>query len=224
MNREGTATSTLRPPADRVYRGRKIPKAVIKRLSLYARALKILSVNRIEKLSSQELGQALGINPAQVRKDLAYFGQFGIPGFGYYVEELRGQIKTILGTDRIVRIALVGVGNLGQALLSYAAFRQEGFIFVAAFDSDKRKVGGERNGVPIFHADEMKTRLKELGVDIVILAVPAHAAQAIAETVVEAGIHALLNFVPVRLVVPPQVKVHYVDLTIEIESLSYYLR
>lgn len=207
-----------------LYKGKKIPKAVIKRLSLYARALKLYSVSRIEKLSSQELGKALGINPAQVRKDLAYFGQFGIPGVGYRVEELRKQIKTILGTDRIVRIALVGVGNLGQALLSYGSFRQEGFVFVAAFDSDNRKVGTERSGVPIYHVDELAEKLQELAVDIVILAVPVPAAQPMTDKVVEAGIHAIMNFVPCRLVVPDDVKVHYVDLTIEIESLSYYLR
>lgn len=210
--------------AERLYGGKKIPKAVIKRLSLYARALKLLSVNRIEKLSSQELGKRLGINPAQVRKDLAYFGQFGIPGVGYRVEDLRRQIKTILGTDRTVRIALVGVGNLGQALLSYANFRQEGFVFAAGFDSDNRKVGSERSGVAIFHTDDLGTKLLELGVDIVALAVPVSAAQPLVDKVVEAGIKAVLNFVPTRLVVPPDVKVHYVDLTIEIESLSYYLR
>lgn len=209
---------------DREYDGRRIPKAVIKRLSLYARALKIMSVNRYERVSSRELGEALAINPAQVRKDLAYFGQFGVPGYGYHVEELREKIKHILGTDRVVRIALVGVGNLGQALLSYATFRQEGFRFVAAFDSDKRKVGAERGGIPFYHSDELPAKLKRHAVDIVILAVPVAAAQPLADTVVSAGIHAILNFVPVRLVVPDDVKVHYVDLTIEIESLSFYLK
>lgn len=209
---------------ERDYKGRPIPKAVIKRLSLYARALKIMSVNRIERISSRELGEALAINPAQVRKDLAYFGQFGVPGYGYNVEDLRGQIKQILGTDRNVRIALVGVGNLGQALLSYASFRQEGFKFVAAFDSDKRKVGGDRGGVPIYNSTELGAKLRELAIDIVILAVPIPVAQTLAEVIVGAGIHAILNFVPVRLIVPDNVKVHYVDLTIEIESLSYYLK
>lgn len=209
---------------DRIYGDKKIPKAVIKRLSLYARALKLMSVNRIEKISSQELGKTLGINPAQVRKDLAYFGQFGIPGVGYRIDELRKQIKTILGTDRIVRIALVGVGNLGQALLSYANFRQEGFQFVAGFDSDNRKVGAEPSGVTVYHTEDLKSRLRELAVDIVVLAVPVAAAQPLADKVVEAGIKAILNFVPTRLVAPADVKVHYVDLTIEIESLSYYLR
>lgn len=210
--------------ADHLFAGKKIPKAVIKRLSLYARALKLLSVNRIEKLSSHELGKTLGINPAQVRKDLAYFGQFGIPGVGYRVEELRAQVKRILGTDRIVRIALVGVGNLGQALLSYANFRNEGFVFVGAFDSDRRKVGSEYQSVRVFHTQDMDRMIKELAVDIGVLAVPVEAAQTLADALVEAGIQAIMNFVPTRLVVPSHVKVHYVDLTIEMESLSYYLR
>ena len=218
------STESTVPAAERVYRGKKIPKAVIKRLSLYARALKLMSVNRIEKLSSRELGESIGINSAQVRKDLAYFGQFGVPGVGYFVEDLRTRIKGILGTDRTVRLALVGVGNLGQALMSYATFRQEGFVFVAAFDSDKRKVGSERIGVPIYHADGLAAKLKEQAIDIVVLAVPVIAAQTLTETIVEAGVQAIMNFVPVRLVVPAHVKVHYVDLTIEIESLSYYLK
>ena len=222
--RENSSINPLAVSTDDVYHGKRIPKAVIKRLSLYSRALKVFSVNRIEKLSSQELGESLGLNPAQVRKDLAYFGQFGIPGYGYCVEDLRRRIKVILGTDQVVRIALIGVGNLGQALLSYAAFRQEGFLFVVAFDADKRKVGGERDGIPIYHSEEIASKLGELDVDIVILAVPTSEAQLLADTAVEAGIQAILNFVPVRLVVPSHVKVHYVDLTIEIESLSYYLK
>lgn len=210
--------------SEREFDGRRIPKAVIKRLSLYARALKMMSVNHVERVSSRELGESLAINPAQVRKDLAYFGQFGTPGYGYTVEDLRARIKTILGTDRLVRIALVGVGNLGQALLSYAAFKQEGFRFVAAFDADRRKVGTERAGVPVFSSEELEPRLRELAADIVVLAVPVPAAQPLTDQIVHAGIHAILNFVPVRLIVPPAVKVHYVDLTIEIESLSYYLK
>ncbi len=222
--RSNPSARSPRIPGELTVDGKKIPKAVIKRLSLYARALQVFSANRIEKLSSQELGDALEVNPAQVRKDLAYFGQFGIPGFGYYVEELRSRIKEILGTDRLVRIALIGVGNLGQALLSYAAFRKEGFIFVAAFDTDNRKVGIERNDVPIMHCDEIGKKFRALAIDIAILAVPVSAAQEMTDVAVEAGITAILNFVPVRLKVPDHVKVHYVDLAIEIESLSYYLK
>ena len=203
----------------------KIPKAVVKRLSLYSRVLQKFSISGIDKVSSKDLGESLGLNSAQVRKDLAYFGQFGVPGLGYYVEELRTRIKSILGTDRTVRLALVGVGNLGQALLSYTTqFQREGFKLVAAFDADKRKVGGERLGAPIFHIDEMERHLKDLGVDIVILAVPSGVAQEVVDRAVQAGITAILNFVPERLIAPEGVKVHYVDLSIEIESLSFYLK
>jgi redox-sensing transcriptional repressor len=205
--------------------GQKIPKAVIKRLSLYARVLQKYSMNGIDKISSKELGDALGLNSAQVRKDLAYFGQFGVPGLGYYVEDLRTRIKTILGTDRTVRLGLVGVGNLGQALLSHSVqFTRDGFKMVAAFDADKRKVGGLRSGVPIFYIGELQERIRELAIDIIIMAVPAGYGQKIVDTAVEAGITAVLNFVPERLIAPDHVKIHYVDLSIEIESLSYYLK
>lgn len=207
------------------YEGRRIPKPVIKRLSMYARALQKFSFTGVEKISSRELGDALGLNSAQVRKDLAYFGQFGVPGLGYFVEELRGRIKTILGTDRVVRLAVVGVGNLGQALISNSTqYAREGFCIVAAFDSDKRKVGGERNGVPIYHIGELNALIRDLAIDIVAVAVPSGAGQAIADRAVESGVTAILNFVPERLIVPNHVHVQYVDLAIEIESLSYYLR
>jgi redox-sensing transcriptional repressor len=210
---------------EREFEGHKIPKAVIKRLSLYARVLQKFSISGIDKISSKELGDALGLNSAQVRKDLAYFGQFGVPGLGYYVEDLRTRIKGILGTDRTVRLALVGVGNLGQALLSYTTqFSREGFRMVAAFDADKRKVGGERIGVPVYHIGELAPRIKDLAVDIIILAVPAGVAQQALDTAVEAGVKTILNFVPERLIAPKGVKIHYVDLSIEIESLSYYLK
>jgi redox-sensing transcriptional repressor len=203
----------------------KIPKAVIKRLSLYNRILQKLSMSSVEKVLSKELGEALGLNSAQVRKDLAYFGQFGVPGLGYYVEDLRSRLKAILGTDRVVRLGLVGVGNLGQALLAYTTgFQRDGFRTVAAFDSDKRKVGGDRNGVPVFHTTELAERIREMAIDIIILAVPPGVAQQVTADAIAAGITAILNFVPERLVVPPHVKVHYVDFSIEIESLSYYLK
>jgi redox-sensing transcriptional repressor len=212
-------------PFEKEYEGHRIPKAVIKRLSLYARILQRFSIAGVEKISSRELGDALGLNSAQVRKDLAYFGQFGVPGFGYYVEDLRTKIKSILGTDRTVRLALIGVGNLGQALLSYTtAFSREGFRVVAAFDADKRKVGGERMGVPIFHVSELDPRIRELGVDIVVLSVPSGVAQQVADKAIQAGVTAILNFVPERLIAPPHVKIHYVDLSIEIETLSYYIK
>lgn len=204
--------------------GKKIPKAVIKRLSLYSRILQNLEILDREKVSSRELAQHLGLNSAQVRKDLAYFGQFGVPGLGYYVSDLRKRIKRILGTDRGVRLALVGVGNLGTALLSYGGFARQGFHIVAAFDSDKRKVGSTKGGVPIHDIADLERVAREQRIDIAVLTVPADHAQAVATKLIDCGITALLNFVPVHLKVPDSVRVHYVDLSIEIESLSYYLR
>jgi redox-sensing transcriptional repressor len=183
-----------------------------------------MEMRSVEKISSMELGEKLGLNPAQVRKDLAYFGQFGVRGVGYYVAELRKSIKRILGTDREVRVGLIGVGNLGLALLSYGGFARQGFKIVAAFDNDKRKVGSVKGNIEIFNVHELEEKIKVRAIDLVILAVPAEAAQEIAGRVVRAGINAILNFVPTRLVVPDDVKVHYVDLAIEIESLTYYLR
>lgn len=210
---------------DRLFEGRKIPKAVIKRLSLYARVLQRYQMDDIDKISSKELGEALGLNSAQVRKDLAYFGQFGVPGFGYRVEQLRTSIKTILGTDRPVRLGLAGVGNLGLALLAYTVnFGKQGFETVAAFDADKRKIGGERRGVPVYHIDDLAEKIRDLAIDIIVLAVPAENAQEIADTAVGAGISGILNFVPRRLVVPEGVKVQYIDMSVEIESLSFYLK
>jgi len=204
--------------------GKRIPKAVIKRLSLYSRVLQNLEMKTITKVSSKELSEHLGQNPAQVRKDLAYFGQFGIPGVGYYVAELRAQIKRILRTDREVRAAVIGIGNLGQALMSYTGFQRQGFQIAGAFDADPAKVGMTIRGAQVYHINELEDRIRQLGIEIVILALPREAAQTVVDRVVQSGINAILNFVPARLVVPTGVKVHYVDLTIELESLAYYLK
>lgn len=203
---------------------RRIPAAVIKRLSLYARALQNLERDKVEKVSSTELARALGLNSAQVRKDLATFGQFGVPGFGYPVADLRKQVRQILGTDREIHVALVGVGHLGTALLSYAGFRRQGFRIVCAFD---KEVKGERVGedqVPVYDVEELEKRLREHEITFAILTVSVDAAQSIANRLVAGGVTAILNFVPVRLQLPAQVTVHYVDLALEMESLSYYAR
>lgn len=219
---EKLSRKPLRVP-ERAARLDGIPKAVIKRLSLYSRVLSDLAMNNVEKVSSRELAENLALNSAQVRKDLAYFGQFGVPGVGYYVSDLRQNIKRILRTDREIRMALIGAGNLGTALMSYGGFMRQGFKIVVAFDADAGKLGKKRNSVAIFDIDELETKLREWETDIAILAVPAEAGQELAERVINAGVTAILNFVPRRLIVPDYVKVHYVDLAIEIESLSYYL-
>ncbi len=203
---------------------RKIPAAVIKRLSLYTRALQNLERNKVEKVSSTELAKELGLNSAQVRKDLAYFGQFGVPGFGYPVGELRKKLKHILGTDRKINVALIGVGHLGKALLSYGGFNRQGFRMRWAFDIEVRDktIGAEK--VPVYNISELEQVVRRENIELVILTVPAEAAQGIADRVVGAGVSAILNFVPKRIQTPPHVKVHYVDLAIEMESLSFYLR
>ncbi|MGB9691344.1 MAG: redox-sensing transcriptional repressor Rex [Candidatus Sumerlaeaceae bacterium] len=223
-----TASSTARrkPLRQDVRRARieQIPKKVIKRLSLYLRVLRNMEMNGIPRVSSQALAESLGFTSAQVRKDLAYFGQFGVPGVGYIVSDLLRNLEHILGTDREVRVAIVGAGNLGSALMSYGGFARHGVRIVMAFDTDIHKIGTERGGVWIFSMDSLEERLQAAEIDIVILTVPAEVAQDVAERVVAAGISGILNFVPVHLRVPAHVRVQYVDLAIEIETLSYYLR
>lgn len=203
---------------------KKIPKAVIKRLSLYSRILQNLEIKKQDKVSSQYIAEQLGLTSAQVRKDLGYFGQFGVPGLGYYVMDLRKQIKMILGTHREVRVALIGAGHLGQALLNYGGFSRQGFNLVAAFDEDKRKVGRDIGKADVFSMSDLEKIVKKKNIELVILTTPAPVTQPIVDRLVKCGVKAILNFVPTRLIVPPDVKVHYVDLTIEIESLSYYLK
>jgi len=203
---------------------RRIPQAVVKRLSLYSRVLQNLERDKVDKVSSTELAELLGLNSAQVRKDLATFGQFGIPGYGYQVGDLRHRIKSILGTDRDVAVALIGVGHLGTALLSYGGFQRQGFRVMCAFDIAINDVDHANLPVPIYLIGELEGRIKQHGIDMAILTVPQDAAQTITDRLVEAGITAILNFVPTRLRTPDHVKVHYVDLAIEMESLSFYLK
>ena len=197
----------------------------MKRLSLYARVLQSLEFEKIGKVSSAELARRLGLNSAQVRKDLAFFGQFGVPGFGYHVADLRSEIRRILGKDREVRVVLIGVGNLGSALLSYDGFLKEGFTMLWGFDIDPKQARRRtRSRVPIYSVDELEERLSPELVDIAVLTVPADMAQPITNRLVKLGVPAILNFVPVHLEVPDHVQVRYVDLSLELESLSYYVQ
>ena len=203
---------------------KSVPKSVIKRLALYARCLHRIELNGVTRVSSQALADRLGLNPAQVRKDLAYFGQFGVPGFGYRPGELREQLRKILGTDHEIRVAIVGVGNLGKALLSYVGFQAQGFRFVAALDIDQRKIGHSVNNIKVKNVRNLEKVVRARHVDIAVLAVPANEAQEVTDRLVSCGITAILNFVPLRLVVPSTVKVHYVDFAMELESLTFYLK
>jgi redox-sensing transcriptional repressor len=164
------------------------------------------------------------LNAAQIRKDLAYFGEFGVRGVGYYVKDLRRHLRQILGLDRRRRVAIMGAGNLGLALADYPGFRQEGFEIAAMFDASPDKIGQHsREGVPIFDIRDLKRVTRRDRLDIAMLAVPAAAAQPVVDQVVNAGIKAILNFSPGTLKVPADVKLKSVDLTVSLESLSFYL-
>jgi len=199
----------------------QVPKAVVSRLSLYLRELQHLVRDGHETTSSTQLGRVLGFTDAQVRKDLAYFGQFGYPGIGYRCSELIDAIKGILGTKQPWPLAIVGLGNLGRALIGYRGFQQQGFRIVASFDTDPAKVGKSVEGVQIFHLDDLPKVAKDKGIRLAIIAVPAPAAQKVADALVAAGIEGILNFAPVTLTLPKQIQTIGVDLAIELEQLAF---
>jgi redox-sensing transcriptional repressor len=194
------------------------------RLSLYLRCLNTLDGAGVKTISSKALAEQFQLNAAQIRKDLAYFGEFGVRGVGYYVKELKRHLRTILGLDRNVRVAILGAGNLGLALADYPGFRQEGFAIVALFDTERTKIGHRsRGGVRIVDISEFRRAVKQEQVDIAVVAVPAESAQGVVNTAVQAGVRAILNFSPGTLKVPPDVKLKNVDLTVSLESLSFFL-
>lgn len=199
----------------------QVPKAVVSRLSLYLRELQHLVREGHDTTNSTQLGQLLGFTDAQVRKDLAYFGQFGYPGIGYRCQELIAAIRTILGTDRRWPVALVGVGNLGRALIGYRGFRHQGFQMVAAFDSDPQKVGKSIDGLSVYAMERLAPLARQHTIRLGVIAVPGAAAQEVADRLVEAGIVGVMNFAPVTLSLPPHVQIVAVDLAIELEQLSF---
>jgi len=195
----------------------------IRRLSVYTRCLLQLEEDGVKTVSSQELAERFNLNSAQVRKDLAYFGEFGVRGIGYYVSGLKAELQRILGLDREWAVALVGFGNLGSALFNYKGFTRQGFRIAAIFDEDPSKVTRDVESTPIFSSRELGREIKARGIQIAIMAVPAEAAQPVADLLVSAGIRAILNFAPARLKVPKDVRLKHVDLSIELETLSFYL-
>ena len=198
-----------------------MPKAVVSRLSLYLRELQRLLRDGHETISSTQLGRMLGFTDAQVRKDLAYFGQFGYPGIGYRCPELTAKIRQILGTDQPWPLAIVGLGNLGRALLGYRGFSHQNFQVVAAFDIDESKVGRQFEGVSVYHLDRIGEIVRQLHIRLAVVAVPAPAAQRVADALVAAGVDGILNFAPVTITVPKHVQLEAVDLAIELEQLSF---
>lgn len=198
-----------------------VPKAVVSRLSLYLRELQRLVREGSETTSSTQLGRTLGFTDAQVRKDLANFGQFGYPGIGYRCAELIEEIKKILGTNLLWPVGLVGIGNLGRALLRYRGFQTQGFQISAAFETDTSLVGGRVEGIEVFHLDDLPRIVAERQIRLGIIAVPAANAQDVAGKLVSAGVEGILNFAPVTLSLPDGVSRVGVDLAIELEQLSF---
>jgi len=203
---------------------RRIPKETIDRLPLYLRCLNKLIDQGEKNISSENFSDRLNLNSAQVRKDLSYFGDFGTRGVGYKTEKLASKIKEILNLDKRWKMALVGVGNIGSALLTYRGFNQRVFEVAMAFDNDPDLIGQELNGVEIEDVSDLSERVAEEDVKIGIVAVPAPVAQEIADKLVKGGVTGILNFAPTLLDIPDDIQLAQVDITKELEQLVYYLQ
>ena len=202
---------------------KKISDSTISRLSRYYRTLERLVEQKINTVSSEEIAEIDGVTSAQVRKDLSYFGTFGKRGLGYNTIELLKNIGKILGLSKEWDVAIVGIGNIGRALIEYTEFKKQGFIIKLLFDDDSEKIGNKINGLVINPFNNVGDLIRENVIKIAIVAVPAQAAQRVVNTLVEAGVKAILNFAPLSLKVPDDVKVKYENMSIELESLSYFL-
>ena len=202
---------------------RKISDSTVRRLALYLRFLEESATQGLATISSADLAQRGGTTPAQVRKDLSFFGSFGKRGLGYSVPELAAQIRDILGLKRTHRVVLVGAGKMGGALLHYQGFRQHGFDVSAIYDRDPKKIGSRWNGLVVRDIRHVETDLKKEPIEIAILVTPAESAQEVADRLVRAGVKAILNFAPVQLSVPRDVAVQTVNMALELETLSFAL-
>ena len=202
----------------------EIPEVVINRLPVYARALSALSEAGETVVSSQALGEALDVTPAQIRKDLSYFGRFGKQGRGYNVHGLLDKLREILGLDRQWRVCVVGVGRLGQAIVEYGGFGPQGFEIVAAFDADPAMVGRSVGRVSVRHTDQLESFLQINDVDIGVVSVPMDAAQSVVDQLVAAGVRAILNYAPTMAHVPPEVSIRHIDPVLAMQSMTFYLK
>lgn len=201
-----------------------IPRKTVYRLSLYYRALQRAKANGVDTVSSAALAKAAGVKPTQLRKDLTYFGQFGTRGLGYNVEQLCSRLTEVLGTTRLQPVILVGAGKLGSALLKYPGFAKEGFEVAAAFDIEPSRQRAKELGVRVLAMTKLHEFVRTQQVKMAILTVPGAVAQEVANTMVDAGIMAILNFAPIILQVPDHVVVNNVDVAIELENLSYFIQ
>lgn len=202
----------------------EIPPVVIDRLPLYARALAALESSGREVVSSQELGHQLNVTPAQIRKDLSYFGRFGKQGRGYNVRKLLDELRRILGLNRQWRMALVGIGRLGRAILGYEGFGPQGFRIVEAFDSDASMIGKEMAGLKVHPTDDLEKVLAESPVDVGVVAVPAEMAQDVIDRLVKCGVNAILNYAPIAAHVPRGVQIKRIDPVLSLQGMTYYLK
>ncbi|MBE7517768.1 MAG: redox-sensing transcriptional repressor Rex [Thermoflexaceae bacterium] len=202
----------------------EIPEVVINRLPIYARALAALAEQGETVVSSQALGQALDVTPAQIRKDLSYFGRFGKQGRGYNVPGLLTRLREILGLDRQWHVCVVGVGRLGQAIVEYGGFGPQGFQIVAAFDADPAMVGRRVGGITVRAATELDGFLHNNRVDIGVVAVPAAVAQQVVDQLVKAGIRAILNYAPMTPHVPRDISIRHIDPVIAMQSMTFYIK
>lgn len=201
-----------------------IPEVVINRLPVYARALAALAEAGEAVVSSQALGEQLDITPAQIRKDLSYFGRFGKQGRGYNVDDLLRRLREILGLNRRWKVCVVGMGRLGQAIVEYGGFEPQGFDVVAVFDVDPGKVGKQVGNFRIRHVDDLESYLKECSVDIGVVAVPAGAAQEVVDRLVGCGVKSILNYAPTTTHVPADVQMRQIDPVVAMQSMTYYLK
>jgi len=202
---------------------RTIPDIVVGRLPVYLRALQRMLQEGRRVTSSQELGERLGISAAQIRKDLSQFGEFGKQGTGYEIEKLAGQVQNILKVDKVWDVIVVGAGDIGSALGRYPGLNNRGFCVVMIFDNNPGKIGGEIDGFVVQNSAAMVDVIRAAGIQLAMIAVPAEAAQEVADQLVEAGVKAILNYAPVSINVPPGVKVQYIDPVVHLQRMTYYL-
>ena len=202
----------------------KISELTTNRLSVYLRCVNELAAAGIKTVSSQELAEQFNLNSAQIRKDLGYFGEFGVRGTGYFIDDLRNHLTKILGLDQPHRVGIVGAGRLGRALANYNGLEKSSFTVVALFDNDTSKIGERtRSGIEVFDVKRIANVVRDAQIDVAVIAVPARAAQRVLNQVMTAGVKAILNFAPAPLKARLGVKVKTVDLTTSLESLSYFL-
>ncbi|KGP72697.1 redox-sensing transcriptional repressor Rex [Pontibacillus yanchengensis] len=201
----------------------KIPQATAKRLPLYYRFINNLHSQGKQRVSSKELSEAVKVDSATIRRDFSYFGALGKKGYGYNVNYLVTFFRKTLDQDETTKVALIGVGNLGTAFLHYNFTKNNNTKIEMAFDANAEKIGNDIGGVPVYHIDEVEERLNE-DVSVAILTVPAQAAQGIADRMIEAGVVGILNFTPARINVPAHVRVHHIDLAVELQALVYFLK